>query len=83
MVHILAVSGFSLQQYLMALSTSPFATVFCKYVCLKKMIFIWKESHVKGYIVTLIKSLWLSPPLATDHPDTLGKLLNIYNIQIF
>jgi len=65
------------------LSTSPFATVICKGVSLKKVIIIWKESHKKGYLVTLIKSLWLSRPLAADRPDTLGILLNIYNILLF
>lgn len=71
MVHSLSDSGFSLQKRVMTLSTSPFAIVFCKYVSLKMMIFIWKERYIKGYFITLIKSLWLSPPLATDHPDTL------------
>lgn len=83
MVHCLTVSGFSLQNYLTMLSTSRFVSMFCKYVSLKMMIFIWKESHIKGYFITLIKPLWLSPPLATDHPDILGIILNIYNIQTF
>lgn len=67
----------------MTLSTSPFAIVFSIYVSLRKMVFIWKERHIKAYFIMLIRSLWLSPSLTTDHPNTVGVFLNIYKIQMF